>query len=264
MFYYFSKLLPNLVYPVGLAFFLLLIGALLKRESTWIRRLNLLALLLLFTGGNRYISTLLLYSLESRFPPLDETPVADVIVVLGGGTYYKSPPRLEYEVNDAGDRLLYAARLYHAGAAQRILVSGGYAKWTGPRIGNETESMSDILQLAGVPAAAILSESESSNTRENAEYSAKLLHQLGVTKIILVTSAFHMPRSAGVFSQFEFHTLPAPTDFAVTDIDYQYLFNLDPRILVLNLIPTADSLNRTTRALKEYLGIVVYGLRGWL
>ena len=184
--------------------------------------------------------------------------------MLGGGVRFASPPRLHHEVSDAGDRVLYAARLYHAGAAPVILVSGGRSKWSGPIIGSGAEAMSDILQLAGVPESAIILEIESTNTYENSVKTAEILESMDINQIILVTSAFHMPRSLKIFEKYQLTITPAPTNFHVIDQDWVYMTQLDPRIQLMNLIPTASNLKNTTLALKEYVGIFVYRLRGWL
>ena len=264
MFHYASKFLPLFIYPLGLACGLLTGALIIKRESIWSKRLSLVALLLLLTGGNRIISTAVVHSLERQYPPLVITPTADVIVVLGGGMKTMSPPRLEYEVSEAGDRMLYAARLYHAGAAPYILVSGGQSKWTGPETGPEAEGMLDILQLVGVPENAIILEDKSSNTYENAVETVKILQDLKYNNIILVTSALHMPRSMAIFEKYELNLIPAPTDFHVTDLDIEYILRLDPHIQLLNLVPTAGNLNALSLAVKEYIGMVVYKLRGWM
>jgi uncharacterized SAM-binding protein YcdF (DUF218 family) len=264
MFFYLSKLLPEFIYPLGLACLLLAGTIIFIRDVRWSRRLCLLTLLLLVLGGNRIVTSFIIHSLEKQYPPLKTIPSADVIVVLGGGTRHQSPPRLEPEINEAGDRVLYAARLYHAGVAPIILVSGGHADWTGPAIGAETESMVDLLKLAGVPESAILSESISSNTYENGVQTVAILHKLHYKKVILVTSAIHMPRAVGVFQKYDLELIPAPTDFLVIDQDMVFYSSPDLRIQLMNLIPSADKLALTTRALKEYFGIMVYRLRGWI
>lgn len=264
MFDYLSKLLPIFVYPLGLACLLIAGALIIGGESAWSKRFNLIALLLLYVSGNTFITTAIVHSLESQYPPLDRTPKADVIVVLGGGARHQSPPRLTAEVNEAGDRLLYAARLYHASAAPIILVSGGNSKWSGPITGSGADAMSEILQLAGVPEDAILLEDFSSNTYENAVQSVEILETLKVKNVILVTSAMHMPRSVLVFSAFDLELTPAPTDYYITDKDRTYLRSPDFRIQIMNLLPTANNLNLTSLAMKEYIGIIVYRLRNWI
>ena len=264
MYQYLSKLLPNFVYPLGMAC-LLLIGALvIKGETLWSKRLTLAALLVLMIGGNAFVSTSIVYTLEKQYPPQTKTPQAEVILVLGGGTRHQSPPRIMAEVNEAGDRLLYAAKLYRAGAAPYILVSGGNSKWSGATTGTEAEAMSEILQLAGVPGSAILMEDTSINTYENGIYSFELLQRLQINKVLLVTSALHMPRSMLVFSALDLEVTPAATDFSVTYAELAYLHSPDIRIQIMNLIPTVNNLRWTSLAMKEYLGILMYRIQKWI
>lgn len=264
MFYYFSKFLPLFIYPLGLACVLLVCVIFIKKESPWVKRLAICALLILFLGGNGLVKTFVIRHLEKQYPPLEVTPSADVILVLGGGTRHLSPPRLEHEINEAGDRLLYAARLYHQGAAPRILVSGGNAKWVGPETGSESIAMKDILILAGVPDDAIILETLSANTYDNAVNSVEIMDNLEMKHAILITSAMHMPRAMGIFKKLNQDVIPAPTDFQVTDEDITYAFSTDLRVQIINLLPTAHNLEWLSRALKEYIGILAYHVRGWI
>ena len=124
--------------------------------------------------------------------------------------------------------------------------------------------MSEILQLTGVPESAIIREGNSTNTYENALATAEILSDMDYDEVILVTSAMHMPRSMGIFSTYDLTITPAPTDFLVTYQDIEYAFNPDPRIQLMNLMPTAGNLDVLTRALKEYIGIIIYRIRGWI
>ena len=111
MFVYLSKLLPLLVYPLGLACILLILALALAKHPRWRRGLVIAALALLWLGSNRWVSYGLARSLEWRHLPPDTAPRAAAVVVLGGGTESADPPRPMTEINDAGDRVLYAARL---------------------------------------------------------------------------------------------------------------------------------------------------------
>ena len=74
--------------------------------------------------------------------------------MLGGGTRSSDPPRPMTEVNEAGDRLLYAAKLYADGAANVVLVTGGSIEWLQPEdIAPEANDMSALMQPGLSPAA---------------------------------------------------------------------------------------------------------------
>jgi uncharacterized SAM-binding protein YcdF (DUF218 family) len=115
----------------------------------------------------------------------------------------------------------------------------------------------------GVPASAIIQESDSFNTYENAVNVRKILETRGIRRVLLVTSAMHMPRSLLIFKHQGIAAIPAPTDFLITDNDLQELQS-SPQAILLNLLPDAERLHKFTRALKEYVGLLVYRLRGWL
>lgn len=268
MFIYLSKFLPLFVYPAGLTCLLLVLALVLRRHPQWQTRLIAVALAVLWLGGNRVVTMALVRSLEWRYvPPPDayqDVPHADAIVVLGGGSRSQQYPRPTAEVGEAGDRLLYAGWLYQRGAAPWILVSGGDVPWVGPENPAEALSMVDILTLMGVPRDAILLEPNSRNTHENAVESLKMLEELGIDNIILVTSALHMPRSYAIFAQTGLTIIPAPTDYSFTQADWDFYRQPNLSTQLLNLVPNADNLEVTTRAIKEYIGIVVYKLRGWL
>ncbi|MCC9078716.1 YdcF family protein [Litorilinea aerophila] len=263
MFLFLFKLLPLFIYPLGLACLFLALGLLLHRRPGWQSAGVSLALLTLLVFGNRWVAKGLASSLEWQYLPEGEIPEAEVIVILGGATRPHEDPRPLTEVNEGGDRLLYGAWLYHQGKAPAVLVSGGYIEWLGSTT-PEAQSMRESLLLLGVPDEAIWLEAESRNTYENGLRVQAMLEPMGIRRIILVTSAMHMPRSVLIFRKLGFEVIPAPTDFMVTQAEMAYLRRGDWQVQLLNLVPAADNLELSTRVLKEYIGILVYRLRGWL
>ena len=89
--------------------------------------------------------------------------------------------------------------------------------------------------------------------RENAINTKRILHERGLTNVLLVTSALHMPRSLTTFRVAGVKAVPAATDYEVVD---------KQRTTILDFLPDAEALEGTTRAVKEYLGYVVYRMRG--
>lgn len=112
MFVFLSKLLPLFLYPLGLICVLLAIALIMAwRQSSWIQIPIALALLVLLISSNGWISNLLVKSLEwQNLPPT--IPSADAIILLGGATKSASYPRPMVDINERGDRILYAAKLY--------------------------------------------------------------------------------------------------------------------------------------------------------
>lgn len=266
MFYFLSKFLPLLVYPAGLTFGLLLLALLLRNRTRLSRALMALGLIVIWLGGNRIVSMSLLRLLEWRYPSLahPEQIEVDAIVVLGGGTRQQLPPRPSHEIGEAGDRVIYAARLYRAGVAPVILVSGAHGPLSNDGQIPESRAMADLLIFFGVPPDAIILESVSKNTYENAVESSKLLAAHDLSSVVLVTSAMHMPRAYGVFAQLDLTVIPAPTDYMLTQSDWAFYTQPRLDIQVMNLLPTAEHMALTEKAMKELIGTLVYGLRGWL
>ena len=269
MFIYLSKILPLLVYPLGLAT-LLMIGLIgvdtWTRAWSWRTVVYILVFLVLALGGNHYVAHSITYSLERVYPPLPADSTAEVIVVLGGGTHPALPPRQHPEVREEGDRLLYAAQLYREGAAEQILVTGGRVEWLAGRdFETEANDMTVILGMLGVPEEAIWQEGLSQNTYENALYTQEILAEKEITRMILVTSAYHMPRSVAIFEKQGFEVVPAPADYFVTETERAVGESPDDlATAIFYLLPQSEYLDRTTKALKEYIGMGVYWMRGWL
>lgn len=262
MLVFISKLIPLLVYPLSLAALLLLLALGLGRRVRLQRAALLLALGVLLVGGNRWTAMSLARGLESRYRPPDPPPQVDAIVVLGGGSESAEAPRRIPEVNGAGDRMIYAAWLYRQGAAPAILASGGVLDWSSAST-TPADDMAMLLELMGVPDDVIWRQPRSRNTFEDAVYSAEILRQKGAQRILLVTSAWHMPRAVRLFEAQRLDVTPAPTDFIVSDNDWASRWSLDLRAIILGLLPNVDNLSLTTKMLKEYLGMSYYTLIGW-
>jgi len=263
MFLFISKLLPLFVYPLGLSCLLLIWALWLSRKrsrKTYVP--ILLALIILVVASNPIVGKYAIASLEHQYLPLVPTPKADAIVILGGATRNNEPPRIMPDLSDRGDRLVYGARLYQEGAASKILLTGGRVSWYGGE-SSEAESMATILELFDIPRKDMILESRSLNTHDNAVYTKEILQREKLNKVLLVTSAAHMPRSIAIFRREDIDAIPAPADFMISDRNLtEYRHSSQSRIL--NLIPNSQSLDYTTQAVKEYIGIFIYRLKGWL
>jgi uncharacterized SAM-binding protein YcdF (DUF218 family) len=264
MFIFLSKLLPLFFYPLGMACLLIVLAIVLFwKRPRWAAGLIALALTILLLFSNGWVAQNLMRSLESQNLSPVPMPQAEAIVVLGGGVYPALPPRPWVEVNEAGDRILYASQLYRQGKAPWLILSGGRINWKkgGPP---ESADMAQIAELMGVPAAAILQDPTSLNTYQNAVNVKKILDERGIKgPILLVTSAFHLPRSLLIFKHQGINAIPAPTDFLITQQDIEASQNTWQAVLI-NLFPDVYNLQQSTKALKEYIGLAIYRLRGWL
>ena len=150
------------------------------------------------------------YSIENNhersFPitPVGSSPQGDAIVVLGGDVAIPNSPRVTSQLN--GNRLIHAYRLYRAGKAPVILISGGNVF---PQEGLDPEAVYSrrLLEEFGGPSDAILLESDSRNTHENAVRTRKILGAIGIDQILLVTSGFHMKRAVLTFEKSGFDVI---------------------------------------------------------
>jgi uncharacterized SAM-binding protein YcdF (DUF218 family) len=195
-------------------------------------------------------------ALEARYPALTlgATPQADAIVVLGGSVAGRHPPQRPYiGLNSASTRVWYAAELYRAGKAKWVIVAaGGQPESADEQV--EADAIAEMLVTLGVPPHAIRLDTQSRNTRENARNARAILDRLGARRVLLVTSAEHMPRAMKTFAKAYAGSdnllIPAPTDVEVTD----------RRFSLNSWIPSPSALVGVTKALKEYAGTAVLGI----
>ena len=244
-----QKVIAHLAYPVGFIGFLSILALLcriLYFSKTSLRLFTLAALVFLVSSNNS-IAHKLARSLEQQYPQLSiaETPNADVIIVLGGSFSPPIAPRKFNQFNGTSNRFWLASELYKANKAKLIILSGGNV-FEQPGIKPESEYIKEWLFKAGIPESAILIDSRSRTTRENALETEKILKRKKIKTALLVTSALHMPRSIQLFSQLDINIIPAPSDIIVTD-DYT------PGIL--KIIPSANAIGLITSSLHEYYGM---------
>ena len=227
---------------------LILLGAigilLLKRRPRTGKILVVSALALLSLLSTPFVAETALQKLET-LPALSPFDSVQAIVVLGAGTYFNAP---EYEgntVNRLGlERIRYAARL-HRLTRKPILATGGTPLGSNS---SEAAQMRDVLEKEfRVPVRWI--EEASGNTRDNAYKSFAILKKDGVSRIALVTHAWHMPRATREFEQAGFKVIPAATAYTT-----RYKTDLSA------FIPTAGALQKSSFFFHEVIGMIWYWL----
>src|SRR5882724_2909593 len=241
-------LLPtNLLIGVGVVGAILL----LTRFARLGRRLVISSVLLLVVCGLSPLGTLLLYPLEQRFPPWDAARGApDGIIVLGGSiepdlsVVHNTPV-----VRGAPDRIIVAAALARRYPNARVVFSGGSANLVS-NDAREADFAGAIFESLGVDKSRLIMERGSRNTQENAEFSKALVKPKEGERWVLVTSAFHMPRSVGLFRKAGFAVEPYPVDWRVGGRADLFSFT--------NF--SVDGLARTDTGLREWMGLVAYRL----
>ena len=253
-----SKLLPVFVYPLGAA---LILGAMaLALSFTRLQALGSMllaaALIGLWVASTPVLARWLLTELEERHPPIHESeaPAADAIILLGGAVRQPLPPRVGPDLSGAGDRLLAAVRLYHAGKAPVVVIAGGVLPWETAEA-SEAELTAALLVELGLPRSAMVLEMKSRNTRENAVNTASIFSSRGWQTGLLVTSGVHMPRALAAFRKVGLQVTPVATDIRARYPFYD---------TVLDFFPKAEALEATTSSVKEWIGYAVYRYREWI
>ena len=169
----------------------------------------------------------------------------EAIVVLGGGIGAAHPPEQpDPHLNEGGDRVWHAARLWKRGLAPRIIVSGGsfLAQHGGPPT-TEADAMRVFLVDLGVPADAITDEGKALNTIENIRNVRAII---GTGKVALVTSAYHMPRALQLAARAGLNVGAFPTDFEAIPA---------ARVPWDNWLPSIAGLSQSNLALREIIAL---------
>ena len=256
MFFFLSKtlgvvLLPsNLLIGVGIVGLVLLV----TRFASPGRKLVVASVLLLAICGFSPIGNLLFYPLESRFPPWDDTRGApDGIVVLGGTIEPDLSAAHGVAVFNASvDRIIAVAGLARRYPNARIVFSGGNANLVSSDAAKEADFAIPVFESFGFSKDRLIMERRSRNTWENAEFSKALVSPKNGERWLLVTSAFHMPRSVGIFRKAGFEVEPCPVDWRIGGRDDLLTFSAT----------FVDGLSRVDTASREWMGLIAYWFTG--
>lgn len=216
------------------------------------RRLLSVCALLLLVIGFLPVGEWLIAPLENRFAANAALPAqADGIIVLGGAiSPYNSAAWGQPELGPGADRLtnfLYLASLY---PSAQLVFTGGSGSVTEQEF-KEAEAARILFDQLGMADRAIIYESESRNTFENAENSKALLTPGPDEEWVLITSAFHMPRAIGVFCQHDWIVTPYPVDHYSKKGD---LLRIE--------FSFAGNLGQLVVAIREWVGLVAYRVTG--
>ena len=248
MAYLLSKLLPMALLPLGFSLILLVVGLVAR----W-RWPVITAALLLWVFSLGLVSQSLWRWLEAPWQRRSalEAPHADAIVVLSCGRHPAPGPARLSEWHDP-DRFLAGLDLFRAGKAPLLLFTGGSSPFS-PGQRPEGQHYLKEAAMLGVPAAAMASTPTVRNTADEALAIRRLL-PARQSRVLLVTSAFHMRRAQRLFERQGMQVLPFPVDFHARG-RWAGQFWRDPN----QWLPSAASLDNSSRALRELLGRLVYG-----
>ena len=246
-----GKLTETLASPVFFTWLLILFGLV----AQWRGRhrlaigLNTAAVAFLWLVSTCFFSGLLVRNLEMRHVPASDLPTADAIVVLAGVTGKPFPPQPVVHMGIGSDRLLYAATLYHQGKAPLVFFSGN---------GDESAEMAEVMGMMGVPKTAmVLGDTSLQNTYGAARDLKSALQSHHVGRVLLVTSAIRMPRAIAVFTHMGYEVIPAPTDFLTRS-----RFGLQANLGIF--LPNINSLDESSLAFHELIGMLCYKLASWI
>ena len=264
VFFFLSKVLFFVVTPSNICWFLIAGGLIAQRFSRW-RRTGLKmatgGLVALLVLGFSPIGFRMMLVLENRFAPAETTFSAradavgkiDGIILLGGFEDGRiSRARGQMAVNESGERLLESIRLARRFGDVPLIFTGG-AGGIVQRYVPAGETVRAYLEAVGIAGERISIESRSLNTWQNALYTRELLGpERAGGRFLLVTAAWHMPRSIGVFRKAGFDVVAWPADYRTAGpADGWRLFSF-----------LWGGLERVDLATKEFIGLLVYRLTG--
>jgi uncharacterized SAM-binding protein YcdF (DUF218 family) len=244
----FFAVFSNVMMTLGLAGAVLL----LTRRRRLGRNLIVASLLALAVAGWSPLGNWLMAALEDRFAPWDAGRGApDGIVVLGGAISPElSAARGNIALNESAERMTVVADLARRYPAARIVFTGGSGRLLGGAA--EADFVMPLFESFGIPRERVTLEGRSRNTAENARFSKDLAQPKPGERWLLVTSAYHMPRSVGVFRREGFAAEAYPVDWRTRGA----ADGLTP------FTTLSAGLARTDAAAQEWVGLLVYWLTG--
>jgi uncharacterized SAM-binding protein YcdF (DUF218 family) len=243
---YLHKILPLIVSPMFLVMFLITWSMVFRSRISGILAVSILIICSLPIFSNKLITYL---ENEYILSDASSAKTADAIVVLSGMVRtINGKNGLSYEWGEASDRIFAGIELIKKNKAPIMVLTGGKLPWS---VGKpEGEYLRDVAIKYGVPNKNILLTENVQNTDQEAKAVAKLLNK-EVPNIILVTSAFHMPRAQKVFEAAGIVVSPFPVDF---------LSGADKTTL-MHFIPSAGAFSNTSFFVREIIGRLYYKLK---
>ncbi len=255
MFFALAKIFGFFALPSNILITLGIIGLVLlpTRFARAGRRLMVASLLLIGVVGLTPVGNALILPLEQRFPKWDAARGApDGIISLGGAfDTVVSPARGEVALNEAAERLTAVAELARRYPAARVVFSGGSGRLI-IQGATEAELAARLFESFGIAKERVMLEDKSRDTDENARFTKEAVKPKPGERWLLVTSAYHMPRSVGLFRAVEFPVEPFPVDYRTRG----------PADLLRPFYSVGDGLRRTDTAAREWSGLLVYWLIG--
>jgi uncharacterized SAM-binding protein YcdF (DUF218 family) len=256
VFFFASKIFWMIASPINLLLFVALIGVLLcfgKRVRLG-RGLALGAILVLAVAATLPVGKLLITPLEDRFSlPRADLASPEGIIVLGGAIDSEvSEARGETVFDEGGERLTEAVVLAKRYPEARVVYTSGSSSFSGAK-STEALQARTLMSQMGIAPQRVTIEDKSRNTDENARFTAAIVHPQPSERWIIVTSAFHMPRSMGIFEKAGFHPIAYPVAFRTRG---RWLDDLRPTF------EPVRNLRIFEIAIHEWIGLAAYWVSG--
>lgn len=219
-------------------------------SSRWAKYATLTLALIVVSISIFPVGAWLLYPLEQHFPPPVISRVEGIIVLGGGIDPVTSDGRDQLVLNDSAERLHAMTTLMTKYPHARVVYTGGSGHVLSQSL-KEADWVEGYVHTLGLDPGRVKLENESRNTAENARLSFNLVQPSRDEIWLLVTSAFHLPRSVGVFCRVGWRVTPYPVDYR-THPDYLARIGWD----------FSSNLAQLSTATREWLGLVAYRVTG--
>ncbi len=244
--FYLKKAISFFIEPIGMVITLFVLGLylLLVKKDTLAKISLLLSLGLLLLFSYQPFANFLVTDLESEFPKYYHSQGIKYIHVLGAGHNTDDTQPVSSNVSDAGTKRVLEGVMIHKDSPDSRLIFTGYA---GKSEISSAVMYSRLAMALGVKKEDIIIHGESKDTKEEALFAKSIVDK---EPLILVTSATHMPRSMKLFRSVGLNVAAAPTDFLKEEVNYYFK------------APNVDSLDKSTRAIHEYFGLLWANIRG--
>jgi len=242
---YVHKILPLLVSPLGLALAFLLLALVVRKRWPVLG-----AIVVLYAFSTQWVADRLFAYVEGPGPKLavQALPKTDAVVVLSGMLITPAAVPNGYEWGGAADRFFDGLAAFQAGKAPLLVFTAGKLPWE-RHASNEGARLVQKAHQLGVPMPNIRLTAPVENTADEAREVAKLMGDK--KRIILVTSAFHMPRAANLFEHQGFDVVRFALDYRVEE----------RQTTAMTFMPDADALDKSSDAIRELMGRAYYAIR---
>jgi uncharacterized SAM-binding protein YcdF (DUF218 family) len=250
LFFVASKIFWMFASPICLLLIAAFLGVLSSggRHARTGRLVGAGAIILLAAATTPLVGQILVAPLEDRFPqPPPGLPPPDGIIVLGSAVNDAVSKARGQTVFAEGERIFEAAMLAKRYPNARVIYTGGSGSLF-TTVSTEALEARKVLTDLGVDPSRVTLEDKSRNTEENALFTAALVHPKPSQRWLLVTSAYHMPRSMGVFEKAGFNVIAFPVAFRTLGRGRPLLWDFDP----------ARNLLTFEIAAREWIGLAAY------